>query len=158
MFESLLVAQWKRISLPLQETQEMQVQFLGWKDPWEEETHSSILAGEIPWTEVPGGLQSMGPQRVGTRQSTHTQQQRWGHSFHFEWCTLLYNLRSIYHSLSFCFPLLWSLVVSSPPLQWSSKKPYVADCHQGAKSDTITLVPNILWVLFSLLSFLRTMK
>ena len=28
-------------------------------------THSSILAWEIPWTENPGGLQSMGPQRVG---------------------------------------------------------------------------------------------
>ena len=49
----------------MQETQEKQVQFLGWKDPWEEETHSNILAGEIPWTEEPGGLQSMGPQRVG---------------------------------------------------------------------------------------------
>ena len=28
-------------------------------------THSSILAGKIPWTEEPGGLQSMGSQRVG---------------------------------------------------------------------------------------------
>ena len=36
-------------------------------DPLEEEmaTHSSILAWEIPWTEEPGGLQSMGSQRVG---------------------------------------------------------------------------------------------
>ena len=34
----------------------------GWEDPLEEEmaTHSSILAWEIPWTEEPGGLQSMG--------------------------------------------------------------------------------------------------
>ena len=29
-------------------------------------THSSILAWKIPWTEEPGGLQSMGSQRVGT--------------------------------------------------------------------------------------------
>ena len=37
-------------------------------DPLEEEmaTHSSILAWEIPWTEKPGGLQSMGLQRVNT--------------------------------------------------------------------------------------------
>ena len=44
------------------ERQETQVQFLHWKDPLEEElaTHSSILAGEIPWTEVPGGLLPMG--------------------------------------------------------------------------------------------------
>ena len=35
---------------------------LSWEDPLEEEmaTHSSILAWKIPWTEEPGGLQSMG--------------------------------------------------------------------------------------------------
>ena len=54
----------------MQETQEMwetQVQFLGWEDPLEEEmaTHSSILAWRIPWSEEPGGLQSMGSQTVG---------------------------------------------------------------------------------------------
>ena len=40
---------------------------LGWEDPLEEgmATHPSILAWEIPWTEEPGGLQSMGLQRVG---------------------------------------------------------------------------------------------
>ena len=40
--------------------------FLVWEDPLEEEmaTHSSILAWKIPWTEEPGGLQSMGLQRV----------------------------------------------------------------------------------------------
>ena len=45
----------------------MQVQSLGWKDPLEKEmaTHSSILAWKIPWTGEPGGLQSMGLQRVG---------------------------------------------------------------------------------------------
>ena len=39
---------------------------LGREDPLEKEmiTHSSILAQEIPWTEEPGGLQSMGLQRV----------------------------------------------------------------------------------------------
>ena len=42
--------------------QEMQVRSLSWDDLLEEEmaTHSSILAWEIPWTEEPGGLQSMG--------------------------------------------------------------------------------------------------
>ena len=47
--------------------QETWVQFLGWEDPLEKgmATHSSILAWRIPWTEEPGGLQSMGPQRVG---------------------------------------------------------------------------------------------
>ena len=48
------------------ETVETQVQSLGWKDPLEEDmaTHSSLLAWRIPWTEEPGGLQSMGSQRV----------------------------------------------------------------------------------------------
>ena len=43
------------------------VQSLGWEDPLEKEmaTHSSILAWRILWTEEPGGLQSMGSQRVG---------------------------------------------------------------------------------------------
>ena len=50
----------------VQETQEIRVQFLGWEDPLEEEmtTHSSILAWRSLWTEGPGGLQSMGSQRV----------------------------------------------------------------------------------------------
>ena len=40
---------------------------LGWEDPLEKETttHSSVLAWRTPWTEEPGGLQSMGSQRVG---------------------------------------------------------------------------------------------
>ena len=43
------------------------VRSLGVEDPLEKEmvTHSSILAWEIPWTEEPGGLQSLGLQRVG---------------------------------------------------------------------------------------------
>ena len=56
------VAQWKRIRLPMPETW---VQSLGWEDPLEEEmaAYSRSLAWEIPWTEEPGGLQSMESQR-----------------------------------------------------------------------------------------------
>ena len=52
------VVQWYRIHLPMQE---MQVRSLGQKDPLEREmaTHSSTLAWKIPWTEEPGGLQSL---------------------------------------------------------------------------------------------------
>ena len=51
----------------MQETQETPVQSLVREDPLEKEmaTHSCILAWEIPWTEEPGGLQSMGLQKVG---------------------------------------------------------------------------------------------
>ena len=47
--------------------QEAQVRSLVWEDPLEKAmaTHSSILSWRIPWTEEPGGLQSMGSQRVG---------------------------------------------------------------------------------------------
>ena len=46
---------------------ETQVQSLGQEDLLEKEmaTHSNILAWEIPWMEKPGGLRSMGLQRVG---------------------------------------------------------------------------------------------
>ena len=60
------VAQWIKNSPAMQETQEMQVQSLGWEDPLEEgmATHSSVLAWRLSWTEEPGGLQSIGLQRV----------------------------------------------------------------------------------------------
>jgi len=47
--------------------QETQVQTLGWEDPLEKgmTTHFSILAWRIPWSEEPGGLQSIGLQTAG---------------------------------------------------------------------------------------------
>ena len=52
-------------SLPV--VRETWVQSLGWEDPLEEgmAAHSSTLAWRMRWTEEPGGLQSMGLQRVG---------------------------------------------------------------------------------------------
>ena len=58
----------------------MQVRFLGQEDPLEKGmvTHPSIPAWRIPWTQEPGGLQSVGSQRVRRLKqfSTHV----WGHS------------------------------------------------------------------------------
>ena len=50
----------------MEEVHEMGFQSLDWEDPLEEgiATHCSSLTWEIPWTEEPGGLQSMGSQRV----------------------------------------------------------------------------------------------
>ena len=58
------MAQWVKNLSAMQETP---VRFLGQEDPLEEgmATHSRIVAWRIPWTEEPGGLQSMGLQRVG---------------------------------------------------------------------------------------------
>ena len=61
-YYSLVAQTVKRLST----MQETRVRALDWGDPLEKEmaTHSSILAWRIPWTEEPGGLQSMGSQRV----------------------------------------------------------------------------------------------
>ena len=50
----------------------MWVQSLGWEYPLEENmaTHSSILAWRIPWTEEPGGLQSIGGKESDTTEAT----------------------------------------------------------------------------------------
>ena len=63
-FRASLVAQMVKHMPAMWETW---VQSLGQEDPLEKEitTHSSTLVWKIPWMEEPGGLQSMGPQRVG---------------------------------------------------------------------------------------------
>ena len=60
----------------LPKIQEMQVLSLGWEDPLEQEMaiHSCVLAQRILWTEEPGGLQSMGLQRVGHDLATKQQE------------------------------------------------------------------------------------
>ena len=62
----------------LSTTRETRVQSLGWEDPLEKEmaTHSSILACKIRGTEVSGGLQSMGLQRVRHGCTTDTERIR----------------------------------------------------------------------------------
>ena len=57
--------------LPMQETR---IPSLSREDPLEQEmaTHFSVLAWEIPWTEKPGGLQSMSVQRVGHNRGLHS--------------------------------------------------------------------------------------
>ena len=78
------MAQWYRILLQMQKTQEMCVRALGQEDLLEEEmaTHFTILARKILRTEEPGGPQSIGSQRVRhdlacahtcTRTHTHTE-------------------------------------------------------------------------------------
>ena len=59
--------------------QETWVRYLCQEDPLEKEiaAHSIILAWRIPWTEEPGGLQSMGSQRVGHDWATNTHTLKW---------------------------------------------------------------------------------
>ena len=66
------MAEWVKNLPAMQEIKGSQVQSLGWEDPLQEgmATHSSILAWRIPWTEEPGGLRSMGSQRIGHKSVT----------------------------------------------------------------------------------------
>ena len=63
LYWAFLVAQMVKFMPTMQKTW---VRSLSWEDPLEKEmaTHSSILVWKIPWMEEPGGLQSMGSQRV----------------------------------------------------------------------------------------------
>ena len=74
---------------------------LGREDPSEKEmaTHSSILAWEIPWTEEPGGLQSMGSQRVGHDSMTNT---HWAVRLSF-WLFVLSKIHSLPESWAWFF-------------------------------------------------------
>ena len=67
LFSTLFASGIAQMIKNLPAMQETWVRTLGQEDPLEKEmaTHSSILAWRIPWTAEPGGLQSMGSQRVG---------------------------------------------------------------------------------------------
>ena len=63
----------------MQETKETWILSLGQEEPLENElaTHPSFLAWEIPWTEKPGGLQSMGSQKSQTQLSNKHKNKVW---------------------------------------------------------------------------------
>ena len=75
---------------------------LGLEDPLEEgtATHSSILAWSIPWTDEPGGLQSLGSQIVGHDQE-HTHVHTWHFNIVFQWHEI--TCLSIYLDLPWFF-------------------------------------------------------
>ena len=94
IYKASLVAQMVKNLPAMQETQ---VQPLGPEEPLEEgmATHSSILAWRIPWAEEPGGLQSLGSQRVEhdwvTKHThTHTHPPRFLHPFIHQWTLRLF--------------------------------------------------------------------
>ena len=107
---------------------ETQIRFLGQEDPLEKEmaTHSSTLAWRIPWTEEPGGLQSVGSQRVGHELETK-QQQQW-RSSRWKQCWFTTKPEQGWESSrpkSSCVPLsksrapdLWDSVL--PCFQWEA--------------------------------------
>ena len=85
--------------------QETRIWSLGWKDPLEKRlaTHSSIFVWRIPWTEEPGGLQSMGSQKVGHNWATNTFTFR----LHIHTLSILHTYTCNSHSKD----LLWGLFI-----------------------------------------------
>ena len=74
----------------MQEMEETRVWYLGWEDSLEKEmvTHLSVLAVKIPWTEEPGGLQSVGSQRV-----EHDLATEHAHNYvHLQWYAIINKL------------------------------------------------------------------
>ena len=103
--------------------QETRVQSLGREDPLEEgmATHSSIPAWRIPWTEEPGGLQSMGSQRAGhteelTLRAFHSPMAR---------CGATVSWMETHATSSIFTTCLWSLRQDSPHSKCSFVFPYV---------------------------------
>ena len=81
---------------------EIPVQILSQEDPREKRmaTHSNILAWRIPWTEEPGGLQSMGLQRIRHDWATYTHTHTHSHS--------IYSYYKILHIFSMWYNIpLW---------------------------------------------------
>ena len=93
---------------------------LGQKDPLEKEmaTHSSILAWRIPWMEEPGGLQSMGLQRVGHNWATSLSLSLSFHHTKFEYLGLtgiskiFLCCMGFYSSINIFFSILFTIVLS----------------------------------------------
>ena len=122
----------------MQETQGTRVQSLGQEDSLEEEmaTHSRILAWEIPWTEEPGGLQSMGVGKNWTQLSYF--------HFNFSRCALSHSV------VSDCWRSKWAVAHQVPP----SMGFFSQECWSGLPfpppgnlpDPGIELVSPALWV------------
>ena len=123
------------------------VQSLGREDPLEKgmATHSSILAWRIPWTEEPGGLQSIGSERVRHDQETNTHTHTRTHT-HFRFSSLNIKDAAVHcyvwcscnvHTLS-CPPLKWhrglAVVCAKPAPGWPRTGP---QGDQGLGSSTL---------------------
>ena len=119
----------------VQELQETQVWSLGREDPLEEvmTTHPSILGWRIPWIEEPGGLLSIGLQRVGdywsdiacTRTHTHTR-------------TILLNMLSEMHWTLGMFGALFQVL---PLYQWNRYNWF----KTVAGAEKVSMWPSRLW-------------
>ena len=141
--------------------QETRVRSLGQKDPQEKEmaTHCSILAWRIPWTEEPGGLQSLGSQESVTTWQLH-------HHHHHQVCVYLWDqlkknrhliwdetLKSLKHGMAFCSDE-FSFPPASHPSQglpiishWPGSLPLPLTPGSGIQLVPYRAFPAPLWLL-----------
>ena len=95
--------------------------FQGWKIEKEMATHSRILAWKIPWTEGPGGLQSMGSQRVGHNWVTNTKDESSGNKTEHLLTPifmLLAKIESLLHTQLECRLRNWIFQILIVQLNW----------------------------------------
>ena len=118
-----LVAQLVR-NLPA--VQETQVWSLGREDPLEKgvATHSDTLAWRIPWTEEPGGLQSMGSQRVGHNCATN-------------FCFQFSSVHLLSHVWLFATPWIVAWTTSPTPGVHSNSRLSSPWCHLAISSSVL---------------------
>ena len=112
--------------------QEPSVWFLGWEDPLEKgmATHSSILAWRIPWIEEPGGLQSMGSQRVRHDWVTNTHTQASAHSSDCETCLPQTGWKFAPTHVHVCsIATLWTVAHQAPLSMGFSRQEYWNGLH-----------------------------
>ena len=124
------VAHWVKNPPSMQEPQEARVWSLGQEDPLEKgmATHSSILAWEIPWTEKPGGLQSIGLQRVG-----HDWRD-WAH-------TLAYRTSCFVSGFSYSALWLWD------SYRWLESTDNPSHCQEAIQNNHMWLMPlRVGWI------------
>ena len=115
--------------------QETWVWSLGWADPLEKgmATHSSSLAWRIPWTEEPGGLQSMGSQSIEYNRGTFT---------HILISSPWWNLL-----LSDVVLFIYVLMCSHPPpvLEWKLHRErllLIPECLRASSTPNTLLMPD----------------
>ena len=89
--------------------QKPQLRPLGWHNPLEKEmaTHSSIFAGRIPWTEEPGGLQSMGTE-LGTTEWLNNK--NFSIKLSFYWTPCIYSYCRVHNTFLTYIPYCLSLL------------------------------------------------
>ena len=99
----------------------MWVQSLGWEDPLEKEmaTPTSILAWRFPWTEEPGGLQSVGLQRV---------RHNWGdlarmHVLTGRLCFIVLHFITLHRYCFFLFFAKWMFMITQPQQVYGCRLP-----------------------------------